>query len=320
MSLSLCVSPPTSFCVALRCVAKFCASDWRVNTLGVAMEVSPWLKRSIRGTFEARLNRDITVPYVSQAARLSPQPTFGPPLTQRKWNVFFAGKTSLKHGGYASRRNFCDMLNLASKVGGVLGKTACLPTHFKTYNNKTLNKVESTALYFENMRQANFSAMIRGDTPSSGRIYDMFLTGTVPMLLSDNLWGAALPFPRRVPWKQLLLPLSERTQQLDGVWQMQKVMASADRAKILGIMTRVAPDVLWHVPRSRVADNLIEDAELMSFRYRKVIQSDVLDWVAFSVQTTNCYNHMKSSHQFGKPGPIGLLKVAECSHFPEILC
>ena len=178
----------------------------------------------------------------------------------------------------------------------------------------------------------------------------MFVTGTVPMLLSDNVWGAALPFPRRVPWKQLLVPLSERytevgqmheavssAQQaadagqmamaarmqtavhLEGVHQMQQAMSSAKKAHIVALMARAAPDVLWHVPRSRVADNLIEDAERMVERYKDGLDHQANQWEAISTATTECYNHMKSSKQFGKPGPIGLLKVPQCSSFPAML-
>ena len=185
----------------------FCASDWRVGV--GANQSAAWLRQSMRGTFESRILRDITVPYVSQIV-LVPQSEVGAiSPNDRTVHIFFAGKT-LAHRGYASRRLFCDMVDSHHPKATVCYRTHMKSNHRQGTKPSRLEKVASLDEYFKNLQISNFSAMIRGDTPTSGRLYDMFVTGTVPLLLSDNIWGTGLPFPEKVPWQRLLISVEEQ--------------------------------------------------------------------------------------------------------------
>ena len=51
------------------------------------------------------------------------------------------------------------------------------------------------ALYARRLARSDFALMVRGDSPSSRRLYDALAFGAVPVIISDRLWHVALPFP-----------------------------------------------------------------------------------------------------------------------------
>jgi hypothetical protein len=256
---------------------------------------------------------------VSQVVAL-PRGQLAPPTPPgaRDVRIFFAGKTK-GAAGYASRRLFCDMVHLHQPKPAA---TICDGT--KGITKPTVEeKAALLAAYFRTTQHANFSGMIRGDTPTSGRLYDMFATGTIPLLLSDNIWGTGLPFPEKVPWKRLLIVVEEQQTYSTNNFTAQEATAAQDRmfarvqtatahidvASILADMKGAAADLLWHVGESRVADNLVEAAENKAVGFAHVAaQTSGVIWRP--QQTTQCYAKMRPTKH--KNSPLGLVKVPEC--------
>jgi len=50
-------------------------------------------------------------------------------------------------------------------------------------------------LYAHRLARSDFALMVRGDSPSSRRLYDALAYGAVPIIISDRLWHVAMPFP-----------------------------------------------------------------------------------------------------------------------------
>ena len=53
------------------------------------------------------------------------------------------------------------------------------------------------------MARSKFNLVLRGDSPSSRRLYDGLAAGSLAVLISDQLWAVGLAFPCLVPWRKV---------------------------------------------------------------------------------------------------------------------
>ena len=47
-----------------------------------------------------------------------------------------------------------------------------------------------------------YNLVLRGDSPSSRRLYDGVAAGALTVLVSDETWAVGLPFQCLVPWRR----------------------------------------------------------------------------------------------------------------------
>ena len=118
----------------------------------------------------------------------------------------------------------------------------------------------------ERMARARFNLVLRGDSPSSRRLYDGMAVGTLPVLVSDELWSVGLPFQCLVPWRRFAISVAEQAfhSEAGALETFQRL--SELQPSLLGRMQRAAHhhrrDVLWNVNNSRVAENVLLTAAL----------------------------------------------------------
>ena len=116
------------------------------------------------------------------------------------------------------------------------------------------------------MRRSRYNLVLRGDSPSSRRLYDGVAVGAMTVVVSDHLWTVGLPFPCLVPWRRFTFTLSERPfESTEGALSTLRALDSLS-PNLLGRMQRVANrhrrDVLWNLNGSRVAENILITAAL----------------------------------------------------------
>ena len=116
------------------------------------------------------------------------------------------------------------------------------------------------------MARARFNLMLRGDSPSSRRLYDGIAAGALSVLVSDQLWAVGLPFGCLVPWRRMAFTLAERpflsaAGAADTLRQLDS-LSPQTLQRMQRVANRHRRDLLWNVNGSRVAENLLLTAAL----------------------------------------------------------
>ena len=111
------------------------------------------------------------------------------------------------------------------------------------------------------MRRSRFNLVLRGDSPSSRRLYDGIAVGTLNVLVSDQLWSVGLPFGCLVPWRRMVFTVREAPFNSSEGAMRELEAIDALTPQVLARMQRVSNkhrrDVIWNVNGSRVAENLL---------------------------------------------------------------
>ena len=116
------------------------------------------------------------------------------------------------------------------------------------------------------MRRTKYNLILRGDSPSSRRLYDGIAVGAISVLVSDQLWSVGLPFGCLVPWRRFAFTLREEPFTTEA--GARSTLESLDELspQVLARMQRLAnrhrKDILWNINGSRVAENLLVTAAL----------------------------------------------------------
>ncbi|KAK9834898.1 hypothetical protein WJX81_007246 [Elliptochloris bilobata] len=123
--------------------------------------------------------------------------------------------------------------------------------------NCSLLNAANYNLYEHRLERSQFSLMIKGDSPSSQRLYDSLAYGTIPVIISNRLWHTGMPFPGKVPWQDLVYSLEENF----TIDEFKQVMATPMDTIIRKreLIRMYFKDVSWTVPGSRVVDNILEE-------------------------------------------------------------
>jgi len=116
------------------------------------------------------------------------------------------------------------------------------------------------------MARARFNLMLRGDSPSSRRLYDGIAAGALSVLVSDQLWAVGLPFGCLIPWRRMAFTLAERpflsaAGAADTLRQLDS-LSPQTLQRMQRVANRHRRDLLWNVNGSRVAENLLLTAAL----------------------------------------------------------
>eukprot|EP00192_Tetraselmis_astigmatica_P005481 CAMPEP_0117671574 /NCGR_PEP_ID=MMETSP0804-20121206/13409_1 /TAXON_ID=1074897 /ORGANISM="Tetraselmis astigmatica, Strain CCMP880" /LENGTH=528 /DNA_ID=CAMNT_0005480049 /DNA_START=341 /DNA_END=1928 /DNA_ORIENTATION=+ len=121
-------------------------------------------------------------------------------------------------------------------------------------------------LYSKFLRRSKLSLMIAGDDPSSSRFYDALTLGAPNVVISEGWYDQSAPFRCRVPYDEISYFLNEADFQAATYSATTKAMKQLydNNAELLRriweAQRKYAKDLVWHVPGSRVAGNVLEQA------------------------------------------------------------
>mmetsp|Transcript_17525 Transcript_17525/g.44837 ORF Transcript_17525/g.44837 Transcript_17525/m.44837 type:complete len:448 (-) Transcript_17525:128-1471(-) len=115
------------------------------------------------------------------------------------------------------------------------------------------------------MADSKYFLALTGDSPTSDRLFNMFDTGTIPLVLSERLNSVldALPFPDVVPWRDIFVVVESKR------WAVHPLQSVLDAIDALPpdevvmrrvLMARHADDVSFARPETTRAHTNIVDA------------------------------------------------------------
>ena len=108
--------------------------------------------------------------------------------------------------------------------------------------------------------------VLRGDSPSTRRVYDGIAAGALTVLVSDETWSVGLPFQCLVPWRHLAYSIAERAFAAEGGGSHElkrlNALAPATLARMQRLSNRYRRDLIWNINGSRVAENVLVTAAL----------------------------------------------------------
>jgi hypothetical protein len=112
-----------------------------------------------------------------------------------------------------------------------------------------------------NVGQTKFGLHIRGDNPTSSRLYEWIDAGCVIVIMSDQIYDGWLP-GKHIPWRDMSLQVTERSSDEALEAHLRAVIAlpvsTIDKLRETARMW--APMLLWGAPNSVVAETLLIDA------------------------------------------------------------
>eukprot|EP01071_Lankesteria_metandrocarpae_P012769 Lankesteria_metandrocarpae@DN624_c0_g1_i1.p1 len=160
--------------------------------------------------------------------------------------------------------------------------------HNALYRTTGCVNEKSAAEFASAMRKSVFNLHLRGDDFTSSRLYDALSSGVPSVIVANNIYTCGLPFSCMVPWRKMTIPVDELEFLKDPSAAVnntvQQYLPSVDTTgqfsrkderytrlqSVLSTINRYLQDVLWEVPHSRVATNLLVDT------VRKCVPEDIL--------------------------------------------
>lgn len=109
-----------------------------------------------------------------------------------------------------------------------------------------------------------FVLCVRGDIATSPRLYDALHYGSIPVLVSDHMRAVGLPFQCFVPYELMVPSISEADMRRDAAEALRNLsdtISPAIESRMRQLLRHFRKDVLWRVPGSRVAENILLEAE-----------------------------------------------------------
>lgn len=111
--------------------------------------------------------------------------------------------------------------------------------------------------YFFNSR---FGLVIHGDTPSTSRLYDSIASGSIPIILSNQIQREALPFYDKINYAGFSYFIDEE-QEIEKIISQIYVITQLTSLSELRIkfenLLRVQKEVLWRKSPNLLAENIL---------------------------------------------------------------
>lgn len=126
--------------------------------------------------------------------------------------------------------------------------------------NCILSSAEYPNRYMRLLTEHKFGLLIYGDTPSSGRLYDLISSGTIPIIFSNYLLRDGLPFFNKVPYYKFCYFIDD-TLPVKQVYQaLIKILLETSEAEYQEKYENLklyAKEILWRRADSRVIENIL---------------------------------------------------------------
>ena len=112
---------------------------------------------------------------------------------------------------------------------------------------------------------SEFAVHVQGDDASSSRVYEAIASGTPQLFLAGRYFGDIAPFKCRVDWGRMVYWLETDEFRANPEGTMRGVLRGfredpSEWQRLWEAQREAANDLLWHMPQSRVAQNVVEDA------------------------------------------------------------
>lgn len=166
-------------------------------------------------------------------------------FSERKNVFYFAGQADNRNA-YASRRQARHVFKkLNYPFITCPAKKAICAKNFK-----------------ENMFNTKFGLHIRGDLPSSSRLYEWITVQAIPLMMSDHIYDSWLP-GKNIPWKEFSIPIKENQPDVKLQEQLERIsnMDIKDVRLKLDTLSSYRPMLMWQHPKSTVSEMLLLDAK-----------------------------------------------------------
>ena len=166
------------------------------------------------------------------------------PFWKRNNLLYFAGQAD-NRVAYTSRR---EVRRVFDKLG----------YPFIVCSAKSMPCAEK---FKENMFNTKFGMHIRGDLPSSSRLYEWITTKSIPIMVSDKISKGWLPGVH-IPWNDFSIQIKEHLPD-DQLEQKLKEIITMDKQKIntmLETLGNYRTMLMWQHPKSIVSEMLLIDA------------------------------------------------------------
>ena len=231
-------------------------------------------RNSIVGHMETRHGEDagfwrcsVVSPYVANYEAAAAAHLRTPSAPERDVSFYFQGGANNRGTyGYAFRQAALAQLEGLPRAHVSAFSLPGAPAACRGSLTTNCRAGRSNPAFRSLMARARFNLVLRGDSPSSRRIYDGLAAGALSVLVSDQLWSVGLPFACLVPWRRMGFVLAERPFETPQGAAATLAALDALSPQLLGRMQRVANrhrrDVLWNVNGSRVAENVLITAAL----------------------------------------------------------
>ncbi|KAL1505054.1 hypothetical protein AB1Y20_008814 [Prymnesium parvum] len=231
-------------------------------------------RNAIVGHMESRHASDggfwrcsVIVPYTANFDASSAAHLLPPSSAARDVSFFFhGGANSRGTYGYAFRQAVLAQLDglPAARLGAYSLPGQPLPCTASRATN--CRAPRSSGRFRALMRRARFSLVLRGDSPSSRRLYDGLAAGALTVLVSDAAWLVALPFQCLVPWRALAFSVAEAAfaapRGAAAALRRLAALPAASLDRVHRAATAYRRDLLWEANGSRVAENVLLTAAL----------------------------------------------------------
>lgn len=154
----------------------------------------------------------------------------------------------------------------AASTNKFKGKTIEWPncnTNASVLKTCVLDQAKNPDQYLKILANSRFGLMLAGDTPSTGRLYDIISSGSIPIILSKYLLRDGLPFVDKVPYYRFCYFVDEQ-QEINKIYaDLVKIMTETSMDEYLDKYLNLiyySKDILWRRENSRVVENLIVNA------------------------------------------------------------
>lgn len=115
--------------------------------------------------------------------------------------------------------------------------------------------------YVSNFFNTKFGLVIRGDTPSTSRLYDTICSGAMPIILSEHIKYIGLPFVEVINYEDFSFFINrEKTEVLS---ELVKIISQTPESVLklkYEALLKVQEKLCWRMNHSTVFDHILQQA------------------------------------------------------------
>ena len=213
----------------------------------------------------------VVAPMQSQLGGMKMTPEKSVYLRQQPFDEFIKRKHMFYFSGQCHCCNTtCSARRRLFEAGSVLNSTNAFEPKLSIFHavrryinpdkgNRTFLTMDPQ--YVARVSQTRFGLHVRGDTPTSNRLFDLVEAGTVPVIVSDRFFPDARP-GLRIPWEEFTFAIPKRYWTSERMAKRMVSIASTPHLELKNmraVMNQWSHRILWSLEGSLVAQTLLVD-------------------------------------------------------------